>query len=56
MNTNSLITEYLEYLERSCGFAIRTLKLHKRVCKVWDQFLNTKMNKVTKATPVDLIN
>jgi len=57
MDTNSLITEYLEYLERSCGFAIRTLKLHKRVCKVWDQFLSTKMNKqLTEATPANLID
>jgi site-specific recombinase XerD len=24
MDTNSLITEYLEYLEHSCGFAIRS--------------------------------
>ena len=56
MNTNNLITEYLEYLEHSCGFAIRTLKVHKRVCKIWDQFLSSKMNKVTGATPADLID
>lgn len=53
---NSLITEYLEYLEHSCGFAIRTLKLHKRVCKAWDQFLSIKMNKVAEATPADIID
>ncbi len=52
MDTNSLITEYLEYLEHSCGFAIRTLKLHKRVCKAWDQFLSTKASKqLVGATP-----
>jgi integrase/recombinase XerC len=57
MDTNRLIAEYLEYLEHSCGFAIRTLKLHKRVCKAWDQFLSTKMNKqLTQATPADLID
>jgi hypothetical protein len=56
MDTNSLITEYLEYLEHSCGFAIRTLKVHKRVCNVWDQFLSTKINKVTEATPADIID
>jgi integrase/recombinase XerC len=57
VDKNSLITEYLEYLEHSCGFAIRTLKVHKRVCNVWDQFLSTKMNKqLTKATPADLID
>lgn len=53
---NSLITEYLEYLEHSCGFAIRTLKVHKRVCNVWDQFLSTKMNKVVEAAPADIID
>jgi integrase/recombinase XerC len=56
MDTNSLIAEYLEYLKHSCGFAIRTLKLHKRVCKAWDQFLSTKINKVTGATPADIID
>ena len=56
MDTNSLIAEYLEYLEHSCGFAIRILKVHKRVCKVWDQFLSTKMNKVTEAIPADIID
>ena len=57
MNTNSLITEYLEYLEHSCGFAIRTLKVYKRVCNIWDQFLSTKGSKqITGATPADLID
>jgi site-specific recombinase XerD len=55
MDTNRLITEYLEYLEHSCGFAIRTLKLHKRVCNIWDQFLSTKASLV-EATPTDLID
>ena len=57
MDKNSLITEYLEYLEHSCGFAIRTLKLYKRVCKAWNQFLSTKANKqLVEATPTDLID
>ena len=55
MDTNSLITEYLEYLEHSCGFAIRTLKLHKRVCNIWDQFLSTKAS-IVEATPTNLID
>jgi len=56
MNHNSLITEYLEYLERMCGFGVRTLKRHQRVCGVWKNFLSKKKNKhIIEAMPEDLL-
>ena len=56
MSENSLISEYLGYLERMCGFSARTLKRHKRVCGVWKNFLNREKNKaILEGVPADLL-
>jgi len=56
MSDNSLISEYLEYLEHMCGFGVRTLKRHRRVCGVWENFLNRRQNKhILEAIPADLL-
>lgn len=56
MSENSLISEYLGYLERMCGFSARTLKQHKRVCNLWKNFLGKKKDKpIIEAVPADLL-
>lgn len=56
MNTDNIITEYLGYLERMCGFAPRTLAKHNRMCTIWKNFLNKTGNKsLMDAGPADLL-
>ena len=56
MDSNSLVTEYLEYLERMCGFSARTLKQHKRFCGLWENFLRKRDDKdILEVAPVDLL-
>lgn len=56
MDSNSLVAEYLEYLERMCGFSARTLKQHKRFCGLWETFLRKRDDKdILEAVPADLL-
>ena len=56
MNNNNLVAEYLEYLERMCGFCARTLKQHKRFCGLWENFLREIDDKdILEAAPADLL-
>lgn len=49
-------SEYLGYLERMCGFSIHTLKRHKRICTLWQDFLAEKNKKLLEAIPVDFLD
>ena len=53
---DSISSEYLDYLKRMCGFSIRTLKRHKRMCTVWQDFLAKKDRGLLEATPVDFLD
>jgi len=56
MDSNNLVAEYLEYLERMCGFSASTLKQHKRFCGLWENFLRKKDDKdILEAAPADLL-
>lgn len=54
---NPAIDEYIEYLENMCGFAIRTIKQHQRVCRLWINFLSKMGNKeLFMAEPMDILD
>jgi len=54
---NPAIDEYIEYLENMCGFAIRTIKQHQRVCRLWIKFLSKMENKeLFMAEPMDILD
>jgi site-specific recombinase XerD len=57
MNTDSIIADYLNYLDHMCGFAQRTINKHKRVCTTWEEFLSqSEHNHILDATPTHLLN
>ncbi len=51
--SHSLIEDYLNYLKQMCGFALPTLKQHKRICSNWVLFL--KGRTIYEAGPSDFI-
>ncbi len=51
--SHSLIEDYLNYLKQMCGFALATLKQHKRICSNWVLFL--KGRTIYEAGPSDFI-
>lgn len=56
MNKESITAEYLDYLERICGCALRTVRKHKRVCARWKDFLiKRERESVLDAKPSDLL-
>ena len=56
MKTTDLIAQHLDYLDRICGFAKRTVTFHRRICLWWRQFLSDYGQKhILHATPDDLI-
>jgi len=56
MNTDSIIADYLTYLDHMCGFAQRTINKHKRVCTIWQEFLTqNEHNDIVDAKPAHLL-
>ena len=56
MNTDSIIADYLKYLDHMCGFAQRTINKHKRVCTIWKEFLTkSEHNYILDAKPAQLL-
>jgi|AntAceMinimDraft_9_1070365.scaffolds.fasta_scaffold20152_1 site-specific recombinase XerD len=53
---DGILSEYLGYLKRMCGFSIRTLKRHERICTIWQDFLAEKNKKLLEAIPVDFLD
>jgi len=51
-----IITEYMNYLEDLCGFAKRTLKIHKRICGIWKEYLGQKGRDILNVLPDDLLD
>jgi len=56
MNPANLLSSYIDYLNRICGFATRTVAFHRRICKWWHAFLIENRGKdLLQVHPDDLL-
>lgn len=52
---NETIIQYLQYLDKMCGFSGRTVKFHKRICILWIKFLDEKDKGLGDVDPADFL-
>lgn len=52
---NKAITQYFLYLEQMCGFTVRTIKYHRRICTLWIMFLEEKGKGIGAADSTDFL-
>ncbi|MCP4578180.1 MAG: site-specific integrase, partial [Deltaproteobacteria bacterium] len=50
------ISEYLSYIKELCGFAVRTVMKHKRICGIWKSFLDSRPRRIRGVAPQDLLD
>jgi site-specific recombinase XerD len=56
MSIIELLEKYIDYLKNICGFTVRTLKQHQRICKLWFSFLSEVIEQpVLNAVPADIL-